>query len=263
MLVKLFLALVLIFSTPRKRKTDKAIDIIVRATVIFLFKRDKIFVDIADKSTVADLKHEIANHIPQLKDLLPTTLVSINHEFAFPEDKVPPDAEIAIFPPVSGGQEKPTIIEIKSQPFSIDEIISNIVGPSTGAMCIFSGIVRAHNEYADNDKHIDVVRQLEYEAYSPMAESKMYQVASEVRFQWPNVFGIAIFQRIGNLQPSQQTVMIACTGAHRDSGVFEAARYGIDRLKEIVPIWKKEVYEDGEVWVESDKQKKAALAARR
>ena len=102
---------------------------------------DKIFVDIADKSTVADLKHEIANHIPQLKDLLPTTLVSINHEFAFPEDKVPPDAEIAIFPPVSGGQEKPTIIEIKSQPFSIDEIISNIVGPSTGAMCIFSGIV--------------------------------------------------------------------------------------------------------------------------
>ena len=72
---------------------------------------DKIFVDITDKSTVADLKHEIANHIPQLKDLLPTTLVSINHEFAFPEDKVPPDAEIAIFPPVSGGQEKPTIIE--------------------------------------------------------------------------------------------------------------------------------------------------------
>ena len=210
---------------------------------------DKIFVDIADKSTVADLKHEIANHIPQLKDLLPTTLVSINHEFAFPEDKVPPDAEIAIFPPVSGGQEKPTIIEIKSQPFSIDEIISNIVGPSTGAMCIFSGIVRAHNEYADNDKHIDVVRQLEYEAYSPMAESKMYQVASEVRFQWPNVFGIAIFQRIGNLQPSQQTVMIACTGAHRDSGVFEAARYGIDRLKEIVPIWKKEIGNKDSSWI--------------
>ncbi|HJO90749.1 MAG TPA: MoaD/ThiS family protein, partial [Anaerolineales bacterium] len=65
--------------------------------------------DIEDKSTVADLKQEIANHLPALKDLLPTALVSINHEFAFPEDKVPQDAEIAIFPPVSGGQEKPTI----------------------------------------------------------------------------------------------------------------------------------------------------------
>lgn len=210
---------------------------------------NKIFIDIADKSTVADLKHEIANRIPQLKDLLPTTLVSINHEFAFPEDKVPPDAEVAIFPPVSGGSEKPTIIEIKSTSFSIDKVMSNIVGPSTGAMCVFSGIVRAHNANLENDKDIDIVKQLEYEAYSPMAESKMYQVAAEIRTQWPNVYGIAIFQRIGNLEPGQQTVMIACTSAHRDSGVFEAARYGIDRLKEIVPIWKKEIGNTDSKWI--------------
>ncbi len=209
---------------------------------------DKIFVDIEEKSTVADLKHEIANRIPQLKELLPTTLVSINHEFAFPEDKVPPDAEIAIFPPVSGGQEKPTIIGIKPEPFSIDEVMSNIVGPSTGAMCVFSGIVRARSDDTD-DEDADVIKQLEYEAYSPMAESKMYQVASEVRFHWPDVYGIAIFQRVGNLEPSQQTVMIACTGTHRDSGVFEAARYGIDRLKEIVPIWKKEIGNKDSSWI--------------
>jgi molybdopterin synthase catalytic subunit len=66
------------------------------------------------------------------------------------------------------------------------------------------------------------------------------------------VEGIAIVQRIGVLQPGTPTVLIACTAAHRDSGVFEAARYGIDRLKEIVPVWKKEVGSQGEVWVEGE-----------
>jgi molybdopterin synthase catalytic subunit len=64
------------------------------------------------------------------------------------------------------------------------------------------------------------------------------------------VEGIAIVQRIGHLEPGTPTVLIACTAAHRDTGVFEAARYGIDRLKQIVPIWKKEIGPDGEVWVE-------------
>jgi molybdopterin synthase catalytic subunit len=91
---------------------------------------------------------------------------------------------------------------------------------------------------------------LEYEAYRPMAEAKMRQVAGEIRQRWPAVEGIAIVQRIGRLEPGTPTVLIACTAAHRDQGVFEAARYGIDRLKEIVPIWKKEVGPDGEAWIE-------------
>jgi molybdopterin synthase catalytic subunit len=66
------------------------------------------------------------------------------------------------------------------------------------------------------------------------------------------VEGIAIVQRIGRLFPGTPTVLIACTAAHRDTGVFEAARYGIDRLKEIVPVWKKEVGSRGETWVEGE-----------
>jgi len=93
---------------------------------------------------------------------------------------------------------------------------------------------------------------LEYEAYIPMAESKMKQVAEEIREKWPVVEGIAIVQRIGKLYPKTPTVLIACTAAHRDTGVFDAARYGIDRLKEIVPIWKKEVSPNGEYWVEGN-----------
>ena len=93
---------------------------------------------------------------------------------------------------------------------------------------------------------------LEYEAYVPMAEAKMKQVADEIRERWPVVEGIALVQRIGRLYPRTPTILIACTAAHRDTGVFDAARYGIDRIKEIVPIWKKEVGSDGQFWVEGD-----------
>jgi len=85
-----------------------------------------------------------------------------------------------------------------------------------------------------------------------MAEAKMLQVAQEIRARWSVVEGIAIVQRIGRLDAGTPTVLIACTAAHRDTGVFEAARYGIDRLKEIVPVWKKEVGPDGQSWVEGD-----------
>jgi molybdopterin synthase catalytic subunit len=101
-----------------------------------------------------------------------------------------------------------------------------------------------------NDPHQTAY--LEYEAYKPMAEAKMRQVADEIRQRWPTVEGIAIVQRIGRLDPGTPTVLIACSAAHRDTGVFEAARYGIDRLKEIVPVWKKEVGPQGETWVEGD-----------
>src|ERR1044072_3085392 len=119
---------------------------------------------------------------------------------------------------------------------------------STGAAAIFAGMVRGQTTRGDAHE----TEFLEYEAYIPMAESKMKQVAEEIRAKWPVVEGIAIVQRIGKLYPKTPTVLIACTAAHRDTGVFEAARYGIDRLKEIVPIWKKEVSPNGEFWVEGD-----------
>jgi molybdopterin synthase catalytic subunit len=83
-----------------------------------------------------------------------------------------------------------------------------------------------------------------------MAEAKMKQVAAEIRERWPAVQGIAIVQRVGRLNVGEFTVLIAVSAGHRDQGVFEAARYGIDRLKEIVPVWKKEIGPGGEQWVE-------------
>ena len=144
--------------------------------------------------------------------------------------------------------EFPTIFSITEDEIDLNDLLAKITLTSTGAAAIFTGMVRGETkrgEAHDTDY-------LEYEAYIPMAEAKMNQVADEIRAKWSVIEGIAIIQRIGKLYPKTPTVLIACTAAHRDTGVFEAARYGIDRLKEIVPIWKKEVSPDGQYWVEGD-----------
>jgi len=142
--------------------------------------------------------------------------------------------------------EFPTIFSIIEDELDLNELLAQITLPSTGAACFFTGMVRGKT---GRDGMPLQTEYLEYDAYVPMAEAKMRQVADEIRERWSTVEGIAIVQRIGRLYPRTPTVLIACSAAHRDTGVFEAARYGIDRLKEIVPIWKKDVGSDGEVWV--------------
>jgi molybdopterin synthase catalytic subunit len=142
----------------------------------------------------------------------------------------------------------PTIYSITEEEIDLNDLLAQITLTSTGAAAIFTGMVRGETTRGSTHS----TDYLEYEAYIPMAEAKMRQVAEEIRTQWPVVEGIAIVQRIGKLYPKTPTVLIACTAAHRDTGVFEAARYGIDRLKQIVPIWKKEVSPDGQFWVEGD-----------
>jgi molybdopterin synthase catalytic subunit len=142
----------------------------------------------------------------------------------------------------------PTIFFITEEEINLNDLLAKITSPTTGAAAIFTGMVRGLTER--NDPHETAY--LEYEAYIPMAEAKMQQVAQEIRERWPVVEGIAVVQRVGRLYPQTPTVLIACTAAHRDTGVFDAARYGIDRLKEIVPIWKKEFGSNGEFWVEGE-----------
>lgn len=144
--------------------------------------------------------------------------------------------------------DHPTIYAITEEEIDLNTLLEQITLPTTGAAAIFTGMVRGVTQ-RDNP-HETIF--LEYEAYRPMAEAKMKQVAAEIRARWESIEGIAIVQRVGRLYPRTPTVLVACTAAHRDTGVFEAARYGIDRLKEIVPVWKKEVGPGGEEWVEGD-----------
>jgi molybdopterin synthase catalytic subunit len=200
---------------------------------------------LVDTATVKDLKAELGNRFPRAEVILSRSIASVNQEFAFDEDLLPDGADVALFPPVSGG-DYPTIYRILEGPLDLDDLVSQITLPSTGAVCVFTGIVRGITSRGE----AHVTTRLEYEAYVPMAEAKMKQVAGEIRNQWPSVEGIVIVQRIGVLDPGTPTVLIACSAAHRDTGVFEAARFGIDRLKEIVPVWKKEIGPDGIEWIE-------------
>jgi molybdopterin synthase catalytic subunit len=206
-------------------------------------------IELPPDTTLAALKTRLATEFPALAPALPTALAAINHEFAFADDIVREGDEVAFFPPVSGGggmmAEFPTIFRIANDPIDLNALTAAITLPSTGAVCVFTGMVRGMTARENR-----VTTRLEYEAYAPMAEAKMRQVAEEIRARWASVEGLAIVQRIGPLDPGTPTVLIACSAAHRDTGVFEAARYGIDRLKEIVPVWKKEVGPNGEVWVE-------------
>ncbi len=142
--------------------------------------------------------------------------------------------------------EYPTILSVAEDSLDLDALVAQITLPTTGAVVIFTGIVRGLTTRDESHR----TSYLEYEAYRPMAEEKMQQVADEIRQKWPVVEGIAILQRIGRLDAGTPTTLIACSAAHRDTGVFDAASYGIDRLKEIVPVWKKEVGPDGAEWVE-------------
>lgn len=218
---------------------------------LFSTLRDKvgdktITIELAPEARVSDFKAAFINQYPSIADSLETMLVAINKDYAFDDEIIPEGAELAVFPPVSGGSEPPAIFAITEDELDLNDILAKITLPSTGAACFFSGMVRGDTERGDPHQ----TEYLEYQAYPEMAEAKMQQVADEIRHKWPAVEGIAIIQRIGTLMPGTPTVLIACSASHRDVGAFEAARYGIDRLKEIVPVWKKEVRPDGSEWVE-------------
>jgi len=208
----------------------------------------KTFFEINENARVLDLKMQLIEYFPALEPFLGSSLISINKEFAFNDDQIPEAAEVAIFPPVSGGTAKknPTIISVTRNEIQLGAILSLITLPSTGAACFFTGMVRGITTRGV----VYETMYLEYESYQAMAEKKIQQVVDEIRGRWPAIEGIAIVQRIGRLEVGQPTVIIACSAAHRDTGVFEAAKYGIDRLKEIVPVWKKETRSEGEMWIE-------------
>jgi len=232
----------------------------MRITVLFFATlRDivgarQITVDIDEAANSIELlRQELSERYPAAADNLRIALAAINEEFAFDHDRLSDGDEVAFFPPVSGGsgvdRERPEIFRLPRAPFDHDEIVAAITTEGTGAVCLFTGTVRGQTA---KDGHLPQTAYLEYEAYEPMALAKMKQVAAEIRARWDKVEGIAIIQRIGKLGVGDNTVLCACSSPHRDDGCFEAARYGIDRLKEIVPVWKKEVGSAGETWIEGD-----------
>lgn len=212
----------------------------------------EVTLEISPGSRISDIKSIVLQKYPALQKNMETIIVAMNHEFAFDEQLVADGAEVALFPPVSGGVDiqanLPTLILIQDDEIDINYVVTKITQPTTGAVSVFTGIVREITNRGIEHQ----TEYLLYDAYKGMAEKKMIQIATEIRARWKDIEGIALIQRTGRLIPGAVSVVIACSSSHRDSGIFEAAKYGINRLKEIVPVWKKEVNASGEEWVEGE-----------
>ncbi len=132
------------------------------------------------------------------------------------------------------------LFEITDQVLSADEVAARLASPAIGAVVSFVGIVRGETDGRR-------VLYLDYEAYPEMAEEVLAQIADEILQRWPTLREVAIVHRVGRLKVGEASVVIAISAAHR-ADMFDAAHYAIDRLKEIAPIWKKEVWTDGAEW---------------
>lgn len=193
-------------------------------------------------ATVDDLLRALGQQCPALAPVLGQSRVAVNQAFAQPADPLPPGAEVALLPPVSGGADPETApaVWLTEAPLSVAEVVERVADPACGAIVVFIGTVRATNEGR-------TVHYLEYEAYPGMAERQMAAVVREAQERF-GVSRVALVHRLGRLAVGEASIIIAVAAPHR-AEAFAAARYAIDRVKEIVPIWKKEVFTDGAVWI--------------
>jgi len=173
-----------------------------------------------------------------------SALFAVNEEHVLRNHSLNDGDTLAIFPPMSGGNDADDIFEITREPIDKAGLERRVLSGAAGAMVTFDGVVR------NQTKARQVVR-LEYDAYVPMALKEMKRIGSEMRERWHDIECIGIIHRFGPMEISESSVVIVVTSPHRRIA-FEACRFAIDRLKQTVPIWKKEVFADGEEWVEGD-----------
>ena len=193
-------------------------------------------VSLPEGSRVNDLKSHLGKEHPKLIKAFASAIFAVNREFAFDDHLLKEGDEVAIFPPVSGGSgDHPTILRLTREPLEMNILLKEIMTPTAGAACVLTGIVQVNNE---RDESLETTH-LSSETFTPMAEEQMEQVAQEIRERWTSVDGVALVQHLGEVEPGAPTAMVVCTAAQRDAGVFEAARHGLDRMGQIVPISEK------------------------
>ena len=162
-------------------------------------------------------------------------LYAVNREYAEPGQELRDGDEVALIPPVSGGA-----FRVTEDPLSLDAAVAEVADERAGGIATFTGTVRRQSRGRE-------VLYLDYEAYAEMAEDVITQLAAELEEEH-DLCAIAIHHRIGRVEIGEPSVVIAVSAPHRQDALA-ACREAIDRLKETVPLWKKEVYEGGEEWL--------------
>lgn len=201
--------------------------------------------------TVASVKAELVLRHPGLESVLTRAWCARNDDYVTNEARVDDGDRIAVIPPVSGGQqdvqsdnEDIPDIAILRAPLSVETMHTRMIDHKAGAVVVFAGTVREFTKGRQT-------RYLQYEAYDRMALAKLAEVKEECTATWP-ILKMAIWHRVGDLQLTETSVLIGVATPHRHDA-FAAAEHAIVRLKQIVPIWKKEFYADGAAeWVGPD-----------
>jgi molybdopterin synthase catalytic subunit len=201
--------------------------------------QERLEIELPEGGTVETAWSAVVDRHPVLSPYRPFTLFAVGHDYVDAAHRLSPDDELCLFPPVSGGGGD--VFKVVEHPLSPDAIAAEVDDPGAGGIVIFSGVVR-------NETGGRPVKFLEYEAHAPMAEAKMREIGADIRARWSGVRRVAMLHRTGRLEIGESSVLIAVSASHRGEA-FEACRYAIDTLKRTVPVWKKEHFEDGEVWV--------------
>ena len=188
-------------------------------------------------STAAGVIEAVVKQVPALAAVASAARPVVNQEFVALDRRIEPGDDVALLPPVSGGAERFFLTNEPLDPRAVEALAQD---PSCGAWVTFVGTVRNTNEGRDVDY-------LEYEAYPGMAERKMAEIGDEIRQRW-GLEHVAMAHRLGRCAIGEASIVICVASPHRKEA-FEACHYAINRVKEIVPIWKKEVWRDGSVWI--------------
>ncbi|MCK5318940.1 MAG: molybdenum cofactor biosynthesis protein MoaE [Anaerolineales bacterium] len=185
--------------------------------------------------TVSVVLKEIGARFLQLKPRMDTLAYAVNHEFVDVDYVLSDGDELALLPPVSGGSGK--VIRITEAPLKLDDLIAETEDHSSGALIVFTGVVRNNNDG-------QAVYGLTYEADVPLAEKVLAEIESEALSEF-SVHHCRIQHRIGSLKLGETSVIIVVRSPHR-AEAYEASRYAIEELKRRAPIWKQEHYVGGE-----------------
>lgn len=205
-------------------------------------------IDLPSGATVADLLAHCRKCRSESADLWSSVAVAVNREYAPATHALSDGDEVALLPPVSGGSgdhasPATSHVALTTDPISAASIAEPLKHGEDGAVVVFDGIVRNHTRGRRT-------LYLFYEAYPEMALARMKQLASEALQSYP-IRDVAIVHRLGRLEVGETSVIIAVASAHR-AAAFDACRWLIDTLKQTVPIWKKEFFEDGAVWAQGE-----------